>query len=857
MELSQLAPVRTSAAAVKVVQFELLQSAIYSHNTQQVSRKAQICVRLSFGILLASLTFVLYSGVRHHEFTTLDDTDYITENPQIMAGLSWEGLCWSFTHTVSSNWHPLTCLSHMLDCQLFGLNAGAHHLESVGIHIGNTLLLLLFLARASNCFWRSAFVAALFAVHPLHVESVAWVSERKDVLSTFFFLLTLIAYAAYARREESESGIRTDSAKESSWGRGRRLILYLTALVLFALGLMSKPMVVTLPFVLLLLDYWPLHRIQIQAQHPIRKLVLEKIPFLLLSAASSVLTLWAQGTGHSIATLDMIPLWNRIIHAVASYSSYLGKIFWPTNLGVCYGQPNEVEYGLATLSLVLLAGISALAIAWRKSRPYFLIGWLWYLGTLVPVIGLVQVGIQGMADRYTYIPSMGIFIALTWLVSDLAGSWKATRSSKSIIESPGRVRVMLLSGSAMMVWAACAILSYAQIATWRNTRTLFEHASRVTERNFMAYAALGNLLAREGNTTRAIEYFRSSIRWMPSYPISWLGLGNALISTGNQIEGEACLKKMLELSPNDPELIDGYALMLMKERKAAEAESYFRRALELRPGFPEGHLHLAVLLQQQGRWDEAVEQYQWAIRFKPGAADLHLWYGDALLKRKQFDEAMEQYHAALRVQADSLQAQLGLGGALVEKRRFEEAAACFSAVLNFCPTNAAALDGLGYTLAVRSRPEEAYPYFVKATTVCPTNSFAQLHLAMELARRGESGQAAAHYRLAITNGEDLVLGMNNLAWMLATHPSAEIRNGPEAVELAERACKITNDKLPFLIGTLAAAYAEAGRFDEATRAAEKAQKLAQSLGMADLAERNVRMLELYRAGKPYREVIER
>src|ERR1044071_5565747 len=764
-----------------------------------MSQRAEKRMRVAACVMLAGLTFALYSGVGRYEFTTLDDRDYITGNPDVTAGLSWNGIVWAFTSAYSSNWHPLTWISHMLDCQLFGLNAGVHHLENAVIHIVNTLLLLAFLNRTTKAFWHSTFVASLFALHPAHVESVAWISERKDVLSTFFFLLTLLAYNEYVAGRKLNTG---GQAVFSMWRRHSPSMFYILSLALFAMGLLSKPMVVTLPFVLVLIDYWPLQRFQLSGIKTIGaqdwlSLLKEKSLFLILSFVSCVLTIWAQDKGHSIASLAKIPLWNRVVHAVVSYSSYLGKLFWPTKLAVCYPLPSGTEYGLATISALVLTGISIMAVTWRNSRPYFLTGWLWYILTLLPVIGFVQVGEQALADRYTYIPSIGVFIVLSWLLAEMTERLKAGGGVR-IQQRAASARV-IFAGLSILLLSACTLRSHTQIKTWRNTKTLFEHALEVTDGNFMAHTGLGALLVREGNLKEAMEHLKRSIELNPTYPTTLLEPGNALYENGQKTEGIEYLKKLMAVARDDPEAIDTYALVLMKEKDFSEAERFFQEALAIRPNFPEAHAHLAGLLEQQGRWAEAVGHYDAAIRLKPGAADLHLYYANGLLKRKRLDEAMQQYRDALGIRPNYLEAQLGMASALIENNNLEEAGKYYAAIVANCPTNDIALDGLGYTLAVRGKSEEAYSYFLKAITIRPSNSFAQLHVGMELGRRGASAEAVAHYRLAIKYGNDLPLAMNNLAWMLATHPSADIRNGTEAVELAEKACRITKETQSVLI----------------------------------------------------------
>jgi len=439
-----------------------------------------LCIYLA----LVLTTLASYWQVRNCNFVSYDDNLYVTDNPYIQPGLTGEGFLWAFTTNHASNWHPLTWLSHMLDCHLFGTNAGWHHFINLLLHIANTLLLFTVLKQMTAALWRSAFVAALFALHPLHVESVAWIAERKDVLSTLFWLLTMIAYLSYVRHPS--------------------IIRYLLAILVFALGLMAKPMLVTLPFVLLLLDYWPLGRLRLRGDvnrkswsRPVR----EKVPFFILSAISSVVTFLVQQKGGAMSRLDWIPLIIRFGNAFVSYVKYIGKMFWPSRLAVLYPYPADMALLWPMMSALVLLAVSVLVIRLAPKYKYLLVGWLWYLGTLFPVIGLVQVGSQALADRYTYIPLIGLFIIIGWVLPDLLSKWQYRRTTLGI--------------SAGIVLVAMLLCTRMQVSHWRNSKFLFEHALNVTKNNNTMHTSYGSVLLDEGRYEQAVAHFNEALRLNP------------------------------------------------------------------------------------------------------------------------------------------------------------------------------------------------------------------------------------------------------------------------------------------------------------------------------------------------------
>jgi tetratricopeptide (TPR) repeat protein len=662
-------------------------------------------------VFLAAITFAVFGQTLRHEFINYDDPSYVYENPVVIRGLNLKGIEWAFTHIVLSNWHPLTMISHMLDCQMYGLNAGGHHLTNVLLHTGSVLLLFLVLRRLTGFLWRSAFVAAVFAIHPLHVESVAWVAERKDVLSAFFFLLTIWAYARYVEKQSRVEGRASSAGGGSLALDPRRWTLdYCLVLLFFALGLMSKPMVVTLPLVLLLLDYWPLARLSRftppTLNPQLSTLLLEKLPLFVLAGASCVVTIIAQH--EAIQSFEKLSLPLRLGNALISYAAYLGQMFWPSGLAVLYPlRSGSVGGSAVVLSLVLLAGITAGVVILRRRCPYLLAGWLWYLIMLVPVIGMVQVGAQARADRYTYLPQIGLYIALTWWVAELSAGW--------------RYRRMVLWGGSGILLGALIICARAQVACWLNSETLWAHTLACTSDSAIAHNDLGNILLSKKRWDEAIAHFQKALEIKPDYTEARYNLGNALLY----------------------------------KNRMDEAVTQYEKALQINPNYAVAHNNLGYVLLHKGRVDEAIVHFQKALEIKPDYTEAHYNFGNALLHKGRVDEAIVHFQKALEIKPDSL-------GAL-----------------------------------------------------------------------------------------------NNLAWLLATCPDGRIRDGVQAVNYAVRACDLTHYGAAPLLGTLAAAYAEAGRYDEAIATAEKACALATATGESDLLEKNQKLLVMYRAHQSYHEAAEK
>jgi tetratricopeptide (TPR) repeat protein len=523
---------------------------------------AAICLLLALG------TIALYAPLLTHGFVNYDDPDYILNNPHVNGGLTWSGIIWAFQSGYAANWHPLTWISHMVDCQIFGLHPAGHHLVNVLFHVANTVLLFLLLNYLTGAMGRSAFVAALFAWHPLHVESVAWASERKDVLSAFFWMLTLIAYGHYVKAENK-------SALSS------RSFYYIAALVLFACALMSKPMVVTLPCVLLLLDFWPLQRLSLRT---LPKLLIEKIPFFALAFASCLITLNVQkGAIWSTASL---PFSFRLANGLVSYVRYISKIFLPTDLALIYPYPHSLPPGVVAATAAVLMALSIIFIFQAKRFPYLLVGWFWFLGTLVPVIGFVQVGVQAMADRYTYLPSIGIFIMATWGVNDL-------------LERSARKRLIgAVAGGGVLI--ACLALTSMQLSYWRSDAALFAHTVEVTQDNYAAEDCLGKSLNNLGLKNEAAKFFESAVSLEPTYPMAQFDLGMNLLARGNPDEASNHLASAVQLLPGDSVMQYDFGIFLLQHGNTNDAATHFTMALNDQPDFLKARQELQQIQNQTG-----------------------------------------------------------------------------------------------------------------------------------------------------------------------------------------------------------------------------------------------------------------
>jgi tetratricopeptide (TPR) repeat protein len=727
-------------------------------------RPLWICLSLVL-LTLAAYSPLLGGG---YDFLKIDDDEYVTYNPHVRAGLTRPSLWWDLTTFHSYNWHPLTWMSLQLDYQLFGLQPWGYHATNLLLHTANTILLFVALRRLTGAVWRSAAVAAFFAVHPLHVESVAWVAERKDLLSALFWMLALWAYAGYAER----SG----------------LARYLLVVLAFLASLLSKPMAVTLPCVLLLLDYWPLGRLRFGGDPETRiedrgsriekgnvrssildprtsrfLILAEKLPLLALAGGVCVITLLAQRG--AVKTLEQFSLPVRLLNALLAYVGYIGKLFWPHPLAAFYPHPGaRLPIAQAAAAGVLLASISAWVLLQPRQRGYLVVGWFWYLGTLVPVIGLVQVGSHAVADRYTYLPLIGLFLMLVWGVPDFL-----TRPHKP---------------EAAALLCACVVATRLHIPSWHNTLTVWLHALEVTpEHNAQAHAGVGQALQESGSIQEALGHFEEVVRLEPDRATSHLNLGLVLGMLG----------------------------------RMDEAESHLRRAVQLDPQDAVAHTDLATLLARRGQVEEALGLFDEALAFHPNDAATHYNLGGVLMKQGQVEEAARHFTDAAEIDPLLADARDSLGTALQRQGKLPEAMAC-------------------YRQAVALKPEHA-PY--------------RCNLALALQEAGRTEEADAEFRRALRIDPRWPFLANQTAWKLATAPEAQSRDGFTALRLARQSCYVAGDAHPAPLDTLAAAYAEAGLFDQAVEVARRAAELADSRGQNDLASQIRERSRLYEKRQPF------
>jgi Flp pilus assembly protein TadD len=585
-------------------------------------------VALCICFVLVLLNAIVYAPVRHFEFVKWDDHQYVVENAHVSTGFTWPNIAWAFS-TGYLYWHPVTWLSHMLDVQLYGLNAGSHHVTSVLLHTASTVLLFLLLYRMTGALGRSAFVAGLFAIHPLRVESVAWVAERKDVLSTLFWILTVWAYFWYVRHP--------------------RLSRYLLVALVFALALMSKPMVVTLPFVLLLLDFWPFGRAKFEsalAPAVWIPLVKEKLPLLALAAASSLLTVANQRDAGALISLESIPFSLRAANAFVSYVAYVGNMFWPARLAAFYPFPPSIPFWQVAGSVLVLIAASVAVFRAGRRWPYLTVGWFWYLGTLLPVIGFFQAGLQARADRFTYVPQIGLFLILAWGLPDLLTHW--------------RYRKIALPAAAGIALCACAVMARAQVQYWRNNLALWSRDVAVTDSNYLVRDNLGIALSDQGRVSEAVVQYAEAVRLNPSYADAQSNLGASLLDQGNVHEAVPHLFEALRLDPKYAEAHNNLANALASQGKLDEAITHYREALRLKPDYADAHNGWGAALDNIGNLDEAIAHYSEALRINPLRPEVHNNLGIALQKQGKLEEAARELNQALRIDPNFQQARTAL-----------------------------------------------------------------------------------------------------------------------------------------------------------------------------------------------------
>ena len=724
-------------------------------------------------ILLISLSLVfatiaVYWRVGGFDFVSYDDDSIFFQNAFVRDGLTWKGIIWGATTSYYEYWHPLMWWSHMLDCQLFGMNAGGHHLVSLGFHVINTLLVFAIFQRMTCMIWRSAMVAALFALHPLHVESVAWLAERKDVLSSMFWLLSVWVYVLYVERLKSKDP--------------RAKSFYTLALIFFLLGLLTKPMVVTLPFVLLLLDYWPLNRISWfdpKNSHPengnkpvsMANLIREKIPFFALTLVFCFTTWYSVKTQNRVQSADAFPFALRLKNIPVSYCLYLWKTIWPTHLAVVYLMPRSISFARVAGSACIILAFSLFIVVRGRSARYLVFGWLAFLGVLVPTINLVPVGGQQRADRYMYLPSIGLFVVMVWATADLVTRWKNG--------------AIVLGCVSLATLSTLGILASAQVQSWRDNVSLWSHCLATGSESFIAHESLGGSFLKRGEMEAALRQY----------------------------------KLALELDTNNPEPNRRLGAALIIARKPQEATNYIARALSLAPDNANAHADMGYALIDLGDTDGAFTQFSEAIRLDPKGLDAYVGLGKVLSAQGKSDEAVDWFTKLLRKVPELGRAHYFLGLEYLKRGMISEGLSSLSK-------------------SAESDPGSIFPHVAMA------QACAGAHMNL---------QAIEQYRAALRLNPDLPEALNNLAWILATASDAQFRSGPEAVRLAERACGITSYQQTICIGTLAAAYAEAGQFDNAVQAAQRACDSARANGETDLLTKNQTLLVRFQARQPFHE----
>lgn len=687
------------------------------------------------GLLLAAVTLAVFWQVRNCDFINYDDPAYVTSNPHVERGLSLSGMRWALGSTQNGNWHPLTWLSHMLDADLFGSTPAGPHALNLLLHVANTVLLFRLLRDLTGAHWPSAFVAALFALHPLHVESVAWISERKDVLSTFFLFLTLWTYMRYAQTPaRAESREPRAGTSMPAFDPRPSTLDYWLALLFFGFALMSKPMAVTLPFVLLLLDYWPLGRVAVarcrapgEAAAERQKLALrtshlalpwtlvrEKVPFFLLSAVVCGVTLIAQRQSGALYALTHLTLGDRVGNAFVSWARYLGKLFWPVNLAVPYPHPGQWPMADAILGAALVAAVSAAALGFARKLPFLFTGWFWFLGTLIPVIGLVQVGIQSMADRYTYVPSIGIFIALAWGIQTALARWRMPAASAGV--------------AALVLLTACAARTMNQLRYWHNSGTLFRHALDVTQNNYVAHDNLAAWCFDQGRLDEALEHCRASLRINPADALARNNLGHGLFLQGRIDEAIEEFNRAIELKPDYASAWLNLGSAFLEQKRYPDAIRCYEKAVQLRPDSAEAHHRLGGAFLQQREYARSIPCFEAALRLRPDFAAAHVLLGTALAGLGKIDDAIRHYDAALRLTPDDAAARAVLAEMLLGRGRAEEAAEQYREVLRSVPGDVAAHLGLGRALAKIGQRDEAVAELKEALRLNPGDPEAEKEL---------------------------------------------------------------------------------------------------------------------------------
>lgn len=709
--------------------------------------KKYTIITISFFLTIA-LCFI-YLQVIDYQFINFDDEQYVTENIHVISGLNLNNIEWAFTSTYASNWHPLTWISHMMDVYLFGINPGIHHVINVIYHILNSVLLFIVLNKITGAVWRSAAVAALFAFHPLHVESVAWISERKDVLSTFFWILTIYMYLRYVLSHTVSK--------------------YLLMIVSFSLGLMAKPMLVTLPFVLVLLDFWPLKRRElspadkgsqsesskIYMQGPL-KLVLEKIPLIILSLTASGITFYAQSAGGAVNSLELVSFSSRFQNAIISYVAYLLKMVWPFNLAVFYPYPQQFNTLMVVICLLLIIAVTVIVVMYKKRLPYLLTGWFWYLGTLVPVIGIVKVGSQSMADRYTYIPLIGIFIMIVWSINVFFDKFKI---KKQIL--------VVLAGSVFLFLIVC---SWIQLTYWENDYTLFTHAIKVDPNNYVAHENLGTYLFNRGDVVGAKEHSQMAFRINPHEILAYCNFGKCLFVEKKYDEAYEQFNICLKLNPQYQEALKFMGNIMLIKGNFDEAITLYTESLRFKHDQPEVYNHLGQSFFFSNRFTEAIKCYQEALRLQPLNIEVMNNLDKAMSARARFLDQILSMEESIKINANNPELHAKLADMYSKDDNDIRAITHYQRALSIQPTSIHALFGLTMIYSKNKKYHNALNLLIKLNEIQPDNPEIYYNIACIYAKLNMNDKSIKWLEQAVRKG------FNNWELIMRDPDLASIRN---------------------------------------------------------------------------------
>lgn len=681
-------------------------------------------------LFIAVFIFSIYGRVIHYNFISLDDNEYVYENYYVQKGLTSESIKWAFTNTEAGIWIPGTWLSLMTDYELSGLNPGRFHLTNVLIHTANALLLFLLLNGMTRALWKSAFIAGLFAVHPLQVESVAWITERKDVLSIFFMFSAMAAYLKYVKKPG--------------------ILRYFFVLLIYTAGLMTKPMLVTFPFILLLLDYWPLNRLRTTKEIPAGlftgkffhapavgkinlNILVEKIPFLILSSAVSLITLII-GKDSTLKNPDLLTVYSRISNAVLSYAGYIFKILLPRNLAISPDMGETLPFWKTGMVLGALLCVTVLVILLRKRYPFFFFGWFWYITALLPVTGIFQTGSQLISDRFTYMPVIGIFFMLTY-----GGEIILKKLRRPFIPAVFAAAAALLSLSAV---------SWVQAGYWRDTLTFFGHAAKVTSSNWIAYNSIGIEYENRGDLSGAVENFSKAAGFNPKYYYANYNLARVYAKLGNFKKAAELYASVVKLKPDFAEAVYNLALTYAKMGKPDEAVKYYKQALNITQDFFEAHYNVALLLQNQGKFDEAAAHFTETLRVNDNNYLAHYYLAQIYTKQKNFPAALKHYSSACSLNPGFAEAHYYSGNIYAETGNFQQAIKHYKEAIRIKPDFAEAYNSLGNILEYRGKPVDAAILYLKALSIKPNSAVFHRNLGDVLLKIGKNGEAAVHFREA-------------------------------------------------------------------------------------------------------------